>query len=154
MPALWLPPGGVETLRSFTSRLSAETLFDAFSVREYAERSPFQAAGFEVVATQVLHYDLLTFGLRVSDGERTLAYSGDSAPSPALAEVARNADLFVCEATLGQPEPAMRGHLTEEEALDAYRSSGAKRLLIVHRPDELALGEGLERAWDGYETTL
>ena len=154
VPALWLPPGGIETLRGFVSKLSAETLFDAFSVREYAERSPFQAAGFEVVATQVLHYDLLTFGLRVSDGERTLAYSGDSAPSPALAEVARDADLFVCEATLGQPEPAMRGHLTEEEALDAYRSSGAKRLLIVHRPDELALGEGLERAWDGYETTV
>ena len=102
----------------------------------------------------MLHYDLLTFGLRVSNGERTLAYSGDSAPSPALAEVARDADLFVCEATLGQPEPAMRGHLTEEEALDAYRSSGAKRLLIVHRPDELPIREGLERAWDGYETTV
>jgi len=154
VPELWLPPGGSETLRGFTSKLSADPLFQAFSVNEYAEGIPFRAAGFEVVATKVLHYDLLTFGLRVSNGERTLAYSGDSAPSPALVEVARDADLFVCEATLAQPEPAMRGHLTEQEALAAYRESGAKRLLIVHRPDELPLEEATERAWDGYETTV
>jgi ribonuclease BN (tRNA processing enzyme) len=154
VPELWLPPGGAETLRSFTSKLSADPLFDAFAVREYEGGVPFRAAGFDVVARQVLHYDLLTFGIRVSDGERTLAYSGDSAPSPALAELARDADLFVCEATLARPEPAMRGHLTEQEALDAYRESGAKRLLIVHRPDELSLEEATERAWDGYETDV
>jgi len=154
VPELWLPPGGSDTLRSFTSKLSANPLFQAFSVREYTEGTPFRAAGFEVVARQVLHYDLLTFGLRVSNGTRTLAYSGDSAPCAALPEVARDADLFVCEATLAQPEPALRGHLTEQEALAAYRESGAKRLLIVHRPDELPLAEAAERAWDGFETLV
>lgn len=153
-PELWLPPDGAETLRGFTSKLSADPLFEAFRVREYADGNPFQAAGFEVVPLRVPHYDLLTFGLRVGDGEKTLAYSGDSAPSPALTELARNTDLFVCEATLAQPEPAMRGHLTEQEALAVYRESGAKRLLIVHRPDELPLEEAAERAWDGYETMV
>jgi ribonuclease BN (tRNA processing enzyme) len=153
-PELWLPPDGVETLRGFTSNLSADPLFEAFRVREYADGNPFQAAGFEVVPLRVPHYDLVTFGLRVSGGEKTLAYSGDSAPSPALTELARTADLFVCEATLAQPEPAMRGHLTEQEALTVYRESGAKRLLIVHRPDELPLEEAAERAWDGYETMV
>jgi ribonuclease BN (tRNA processing enzyme) len=154
VPELWVPPGGVETLRSFTSKLSADSLFNAFAVREYAEGKPFETAGFEVTPSQVLHYDILTFGLRVTDGCRTLAYSGDSAPSAALVEVARDADLFVCEATLAQAEPAMRGHLTEQEALAAFRASGAKRLLIVHRPDELPLEEAPMRAWDGYETAV
>lgn len=154
VPELWLPPGGIETLRAFTSMLNADSLFDAFSVREYAERIPFAAAGFEITPVRVLHYDLGAFGFRVGDGERVLAYSGDSGPSPALALLAQDADLFVCEATLAQPEPAMRGHLTQEEALAAYHESGAKRLLIVHRPDELPLDEGIERAWDGYETTV
>ncbi len=153
-PELWLPPGGSETLRHFTSELSADPLFEAFSVREYAEGEPFRAAGFEIAATRVPHYDLLTFGIRVHDGEATLAYSGDSAPSAALAELARAADLFLCEATLAEPEPALRGHLTADEAFAAFRESGAKRLLIVHRPVELPLDPALERAWDGYETTL
>ena len=116
--------------------------------------TPFEAAGYEVTPVQVLHYDQLTFGMRVSDGERTLAYSGDSAPSPALADLARDADLFICEATLAKPEPALRGHLTEQEALAAYQDSGARRLLIVHRPSELPLDKSFTQAWDGYETTI
>ena len=154
VPELWLPPGGSDVLRGFTSKLSADSLFNAFSVREYASETPFETAGFQVTPIEVLHYDILTFGLRVTDGSRTLAYSGDSAPSPGLVEVARDADLFVCEATLARPEPALRGHLTEQEALAAFRESGAKRLLIVHRPDELPLEEAPMRAWDGYETLV
>jgi ribonuclease BN (tRNA processing enzyme) len=91
--------------------------------------------------------------LRVTDGERTLAYSGDSAPSPKLADVARDADLFLCEATLRESREGgsdgLRGHLSAEEAIDAFRKSGARRLVIVHRPDELPLDEGVERAADG-----
>ncbi len=153
-PELWLPPGGAEVLRGFTSPLNADPLFEVFSVREYVDRVPFRAAGFEVVPVRVLHYDLLSFGFRVGDGEKTLAYSGDSGPTSALAELARDADLFACEATLARPEPALRGHLTEDEALAAHRESHAKRLLIIHRPDELPLERAPERAWDGYETTL
>ena len=97
---------------------------------------------------------MLTFGLRVAGGGRTLAYSGDSAPSPALVQLARGADLFLCEATLDEPEPGLRGHLTEEEALAAHRESGAARLVVVHRPDELPLESGAVRAHDGYETAV
>jgi ribonuclease BN (tRNA processing enzyme) len=153
-PELWLPPGGSETLRGFTSKLSADPLFEVFRVNEYSERRAFHAAGFEIDPVPVPHYDLLTFGFRVRNAEKTLAYSGDSAPSHALATLARDADLFVCEATLAHPEPALRGHLTEGEALTAFRESGAKRLLLVHRPDELPLAEAEDRAWDGYETIV
>jgi len=154
VPELWLPPGGADTLRRFTSELNADSLFQAFSVREYVEGMAFRAAGFDVVARQVLHYDLLSFGLRVSDGERTLAYSGDTAPCAALAELARDANLFVGEATLAAPEQALRGHLTEQEAVSAFHASGAERLLLVHRPVELPVESEHERAEDGYETTV
>jgi ribonuclease BN (tRNA processing enzyme) len=98
----------------------------------------------------VLHYDIETYGFRISDGERLLAYSGDSAPCDALVEVARDADLFLCEATLAEPrEGELRGHLAAVEAVDAFERSGAKRLVIVHRPHELPLDDGLERASDG-----
>jgi ribonuclease BN (tRNA processing enzyme) len=152
---LWLPPGGTETLRAFGARFGFEDMFDnVFAVREYEEGRPFTAAGSEVTALRVPHYELLTFGLRVSNGNRTLAYSGDSAPSDHLVELARDVDLFLCEATLAHEEPDLRGHLTADEAVSAFRDSGATRLIVIHRPHELPLDEELERAHDGLELTL
>jgi ribonuclease BN (tRNA processing enzyme) len=153
-PDLWLPPGGLAMLKRLEPTFSSRPIRETFSVHEYADETSFQTAGFEVTPTRVPHYDLLAFGLRVTDGEKTVAYSGDSGPSAALAHLARNADLFVCEATLAGPEPALRGHLTEEEMLDAFNDSGAERLLVVHRPDELPLAGAHTRATDGYETTV
>ena len=68
-----------------------------------------------------------------------MAYSGDSGPSDALSDAARDADLFVCEATLlrGELDGEPRGHLALDEALAAFEASGAKRLLVTHRPAEL-----------------
>jgi ribonuclease BN (tRNA processing enzyme) len=65
--------------------------------------------------------------------------------------LARQADLFLCEATLAQPEQGIRGHLTADEALETFETSGASRLVVIHRPDELPLPDGVERAFDGLE---
>jgi ribonuclease BN (tRNA processing enzyme) len=154
-PELWLPPGGCARLRELGVQLGFERqLGDSFRLHEYHGAAAFTAAGFDVTPTQLAHYDELTFGLRVTDGDRTLAYSGDTGPTPRLAELAREADLFLCEATLDDPEPAERGHLTAGEAADAFRSSGAHRLLVIHRPEELTLDSGLELAYDGLTTEV
>ncbi len=153
---LWLPPGGSEMLRSFGAKLAFGPQIDGvFHVREYADGEPFKAAGFDVTPLRLLHYNVRTFGLRVTDGHATVAYSGDTAPNDNLQELARDADVFLCEATLAAPEPPEeRGHLTAEEAVAAFESSGARRLLVIHRPDELPLNGQVERARDGQELTL
>ena len=46
------------------------------------------------------------------------------------------------------------GSGTADKAVEAFRDSGARRLLVIHRPHELPLDEALERAYDGYEITL
>jgi ribonuclease BN (tRNA processing enzyme) len=152
-PELWLPPNGVAELADFGTRFGTPTMFEqTFHLREYTENTPFAtAAGLDVTAVPVSHYNLDTYALRVTNGDRTLAYSGDSAPSSHLADVARDADLFLCEATLadGNLEGALRGHLSAEEAIAAFQASGAKRLLLTHRPDELKAPDGFERAYDG-----
>jgi ribonuclease BN (tRNA processing enzyme) len=150
---LWVPPGGRAQLAEFGDKLGWKEMFETvFDITEYAEGDAFAAAGLEVLPIRLPHYTLLTFGMRVSDGDRVLAYSGDSGPTRRLADLARDADLFVCEATLERPEfdGAPRGHLSAEEAIEAYDASGAKRLLITHRPYELPL-EGYELAYDGLE---
>lgn len=152
-PNLWVPPEGRERLRDFGSRLGWDDMFETtFSVHDYQEDVSFEAAGFTITAKRLPHYTLLTFGLRVTNGHRSLAYSGDSGPDDGLAELARDADLFVCEATLarGDLDGKPRGHLSAEEAVTAFRASGASRLLLTHRPHELPLEDGsLELAYDG-----
>jgi ribonuclease BN (tRNA processing enzyme) len=149
-PELWLPPGGTDRLRAYGEQMAFVGGIDrVFDVREYVESTPFDAGGFTLVALRLEHYSELTFGLRVSNHASTLAYSGDTGPSDNLAELARGADVFLCEATLKEPEPAERGHLSEDEAVAAFEASGAKRLVVIHRPDELPLAPGVERAADG-----
>ncbi len=152
-PELWLPPQGRERIREFGLRLGREDMFEtSFLVRDYEEEVPFPtAAGLEVTALGLPHYALGTYGLRVSDGSRSLVYSGDTGPSPRLVELARGADLFLCEATLerGELDGSPRGHLSAEEAVAAFQASGARRLLLTHRPCELPVPVGLELAADG-----
>jgi len=156
-PELWVFEGGRSYLETLGTRLGFPNMFDlAFVLHEYRGGESFMTAGFEVLALRVPHYSLETYGFRVGADGVTLAYSGDSAPSDQLVEVARDADLFVCEATLERAEldGDLRGHLDAEEAIDAFRRSGAARLLLTHRPLELPLDEGLERAYDGLELTI
>jgi len=155
-PELWVPAGGRTTLEVFGELLGFGEFVDrAFVVHEYADAVPFEAAGFELAPARLVHYDELTFGVRLTDGRSVLAYSGDTAPTPKLAELARDADLFLCEATLLDSEPDDdRGHLSADEAVAAFRESGAKRLIVIHRPDELPLDDGIERAYDGLALEL
>jgi len=149
-PELWLPPDGFDRLRRFGDQMSfSERIETAFSVREYEAETPFRAAGFDLTAVRLTHYSELTFGLRIGNGSSALAYSGDTGPNSNLAVLAHDADIFLCEATLREPEPAERGHLTEDEALAAFHASGARRLVVIHRPDELPLDPSVERAADG-----
>jgi ribonuclease BN (tRNA processing enzyme) len=151
-PELWVPPDGIGELARFGVRFGTPTMFEeTFHLREYVEDRPFTtAAGLQVTAVRVPHYKLETYALRVTNGARTLAYSGDSAPSERLADVARDADLCLCEATLadGHLEGDLRGHLSADEAVAVFKASGAKRLVLTHRPGELSRPNGVELAHD------
>jgi ribonuclease BN (tRNA processing enzyme) len=156
-PELWVQPGGRAELEAFGERLGMRDMFErTFDIREYAEGATFTAAGLHVTPLRLPHYTLRTYGLRVANEQHVLAYSGDSGPSEQLAELARDVDLFICEATLerGDLDGQPRGHLSLEEALEAHKASGARRLLITHRPRELPVDGSLEQAYDGLELVL
>ena len=158
-PALWVPPGGREVLSDLGGRLGQPHMFEhAFGMREFERGTPFETAGMEVMPVKVLHYDLDAYGFRVSTNGSVLAYSGDSGPNEGLTELARDADLFVCEATLAdgedEREGGPRGHLSAREAESAFAAAGAKRLLLTHRPAERALDGRFEQARDGLEVEI
>jgi ribonuclease BN (tRNA processing enzyme) len=156
-PKVFVPPSGISILEEFGTRLGFPDMFErVFDLAEYDAEVPFAANDNTVLAYRVPHYRLDAYALRITNDDRTLAYSGDSGPSERLAESARDADLFVCEATLlrGELDGEPRGHLSLEEALDAFGASGAKRLLVTHRPAELETDSSLELAFDGLELSV
>jgi ribonuclease BN (tRNA processing enzyme) len=144
-PTLWLRPGGHVELGRFATRFD-----ETFHAQEYVPGETFDVAGFRITPYKVSHYDEPTFGLRVENGGSVLAYSADTGPTPALAQLARDADLFLCEATLDDrgETTAMRGHLTPAEAAAAAAEAGARRLVLTHRPAELPT-DGFEVAHEG-----
>ncbi len=148
-PQLYVPPGGRARLAELGEQLGYPEMFEeTFRVAEFGEGEPFTTAGFEVTAWRVPHYTLEAYGFTVASESKLLAYSGDTGPGDALVALARDADLFICEATLREGEGDPRGHLSLAEAVAAFDASGAGRLLVTHRPHELD-GGSYELARDG-----
>src|SRR5437016_6220370 len=94
-------------------------------------------------------------GYLVTNGERRVLL--DCGPgvlarrTPALGELARDADVFLCEATLLEPEGEPHGHLSAGEARAIAADANARRLLITHRAVEYELDE---LVYDGFELEL
>ena len=108
------------------------------------------------VASDVLGHSLLTAevvhqsgapstALRLSDGEKTFAYSGDTEWTDALLPIAAQADLFICEcyAYAGK----MTGHLSWEILQPKTPALAAKRMMLTHmNPSVLARLDELKAA--------
>ena len=91
---------------------------------------------------------------RLGERDASLGYSGDSGPSESLAEHRprrRPVRLRGDARARPKPEGGTRGHLSADEALEAFEAAGAKRLLLTHRPLERPLENGFELAHDGLE---
>ena len=68
-------------------------------------------------------------------------FSGDTAACVSLEEAARDAGLFICEATYGENEQealaADHGHMTFAQAAAIAARAGAKRLWLCHFSQKL-----------------
>ncbi|NLT55327.1 MAG: MBL fold metallo-hydrolase [Actinomycetales bacterium] len=108
---------------------------EVFDVREWAEGTPVRFGPVTVTAYRVRH-PVETYGLRLEHGGRVLAFSGDTDTCPALATLARGADLLLAEASFQEGrEDAVRGvHLTGRRAGQVAAEAGAGRLLLTHIP--------------------
>ncbi|MEX0657646.1 MAG: MBL fold metallo-hydrolase [Egibacteraceae bacterium] len=80
------------------------------------------------------NHPIETLASRIEVDGKVLAYSGDSAPTPAMVDCARDADLFVCDATwLERHRPHPDGvHMTGAEAGAHAAEAGCTVLLLSH----------------------
>jgi ribonuclease BN (tRNA processing enzyme) len=105
-----------------------------FDFADWQTDRPVRLGPFTVTPKRVAH-PVETYAMRIEEQGRVLVYSGDSGPSPALVELARDADLFLCEASFvdgGDNPPDL--HLTGREAGLLASQAGVSRLLLTHVP--------------------
>lgn len=87
---------------------------------------------FRITTARVVH-PVTAYAIRVSAGGRSLVYSGDTAPTPALVDLARGADLALFEATWYDREGNPPGlHLSGAQAGQHAAAAGAGRLVLTH----------------------
>ncbi|MGH3463195.1 MAG: MBL fold metallo-hydrolase [Kribbellaceae bacterium] len=103
---------------------------------DFLEWKPEQQVGpFAVRTTQVAH-PVPAYAMRVEYDGRVLVYSGDTGPTDALVELARGADVLLCEAAMREDEPELPPdlHLTGSQAGDVAARAGVGRLIVTHVP--------------------
>jgi ribonuclease BN (tRNA processing enzyme) len=98
------------------------------------EIEPGRAAdvlGHSLLTAEVIHQSgAPSTALRLSDGARVFAYSGDTEWTDGLLPIAREADLFICEcyAYAGK----LTGHMSWEILRTKLPDLQAKRLMLTH----------------------
>lgn len=125
----------------FRSVMSRETdVPDGVSVVPFTHQPLHDGIEFEigplaVRAVRVLH-PVEAFALRIDDGERTLVYSGDSDACAALDELARGANLYLCEAGYieGRDDRFPGVHLSGRRAGQSAAAAGVENLVLTHVP--------------------
>jgi ribonuclease BN (tRNA processing enzyme) len=149
------PPGVEWRLKDafealYPGAFGAERPFELRFV-ELRERAPAELGPAVVTAFEVLHGSGATpNALRIEYGARTVAYSGDTEWTDALIEVARGADLFICECNFFDKQ--VPGHLNYTTLAAKRDQLDCGRLVLTHMSQDMLshLGElELEAAADG-----
>ncbi|MDH6110703.1 ribonuclease BN (tRNA processing enzyme) [Kitasatospora sp. MAP12-15] len=94
----------------------------------------FRLGPLTVTAVQVNH-PVEAYAFRIDHDGRSLVYSGDTGECPALVELARDTDLFLCEAAFTDGKETFQSiHLNGREAGEHAAAAGAARLVLTHIP--------------------
>jgi len=154
------PPGTRERLDAalevFFPRSTTIKWRFPWQVVEIAPNAPADFLGLSVSTVEVVHQSgAPSTAVRISDGHRVLAYSGDTEWTDALVSVANGADLFIVECY--EHTRAVSGHMNWTKLREKLPSLSARRIMVTHmNPSMLAKLEevrasGVLIASDGVE---
>jgi ribonuclease BN (tRNA processing enzyme) len=135
-----LYPGAPDAERPFATR------FVEFETRVPQDFGPARITAYPVSHTP----GTKPHGFRIEYGDRVIGYSGDTEWTDTLPELARGADLFVCECNFF--ELRVPGHLNYETLMQHRAELECQRIVLTHMSDGMLdhLPEvGLAAATDG-----
>jgi ribonuclease BN (tRNA processing enzyme) len=102
-----------------------------WSISEIPIGEPTDVLGLRLLSAEVTHNSgAPSTALRLSDGTRTLSYSGDTQWTDALLPIAAGADLFIIECYDYQRE--LTGHLSWKTIKQRLADFKARRVMLTH----------------------
>jgi ribonuclease BN (tRNA processing enzyme) len=105
----------------------------AYVLHEFAAGSRLAVGPFDT-PTRLLPHWMPNAGVRLTAGDRTVVYTGDTGPSLDVVDLARDADLLLAQATyVDQVPEGSRGYLTSARQAGRQAAAvGVGRLLLTH----------------------
>ncbi|GAA1923432.1 MBL fold metallo-hydrolase [Nocardioides hwasunensis] len=134
---VWGPAGTAERMARAYDLPLDPGMTEEFDFLDYGSLGPsvaVEVGPFRVEPREVVH-PVPAYALRVTAGGRTLVYSGDTGPCPALDEAATGADLLLAEASFRDADdnpPEL--HLTGSDCGRAATKASVGRLVLTHIP--------------------
>ena len=105
---------------------------DTFDRRATAPGADFELGPFRIRSYEMTHIGVQSLGYRIEAGGKVLAYTGDSGPCQEVVELARDADLFLCEATWKHDDGLLPFHMSARQAGEHAALAGADTLILTH----------------------
>jgi ribonuclease BN (tRNA processing enzyme) len=119
-------------MMALLSEESVEGFGIGFEVHEVTPNERFEIGPFDVSSYAMSHLGLPALGFRIATDGVSLAYTGDTGPAPEVVELAKDADVFMAEATYQDRDALTPFHLSARQAADAAREAGVGRLILTH----------------------
>jgi ribonuclease BN (tRNA processing enzyme) len=152
---VWGPAGTAERMARAYDLPEQPGMTEEFAFHEYDSREhpePVELGPFRIEAHPVVH-PVPAFALKVTADGRTLVYSGDTGPCPALDEAAAGVHLLLAEASFqSATDNPPDLHLTGADCGRSASKAGVERLVLTHIPPwhDPAVAEAEARAeWSG-----
>src|SRR5262245_29745980 len=129
------PPGTRERVAAlvevFFPRAGGTKWRFPWQVIEIPSRGTSELLGLKITTTEVIHASgAPSTAVRISDGRRVLAYSGDTEWTDALIPIADGADLFIIECY--EHARLVSGHITWKVLRTKLPDLRARRIMITH----------------------
>lgn len=132
---VWGPKGTAHRMADAYGLPAEPGMTDVFEFHPYpddvVEVGPF------VISTKRVAHPVEAYAIRVEHDGRSLVYSGDTGPTPALTALATGADVLLCEASFADDadhEHPPDLHLTGADAGRHATAAGVGRLIVTHVP--------------------
>lgn len=152
-PLLYLPPGGTAVLEHVVAAFSETPHFfeGVFRSSQYDPTGLLQVGDLALRFAETRH-PVPAYAISVEGGGQKLVFSGDTAPVESVVMLARDADLFICEAAIQyrQQDPPGGAHLTPTEAGEMGARAGVKRMLLTHLWPEFDERQAVQEASDAF----
>lgn len=145
------PPGAEDHLRRLLNDNGDCDFGGFFKFSPISDGSTAAVGPLSFTFARTVH-PIDTLATKVSMNGRTAVITSDTAPSDALIDFARGADVLIAEASLQAPNDALKAvHMTAEEAARMAAGAGVGHLILTHLTPGLDPDVSIAQARQVYE---